>query len=204
MGQWPVHCLQHQGSAQGWGLQTSTAFMEKSCLHGKKSRLVVPALRPRQGVSEQSQLKGWEERGLAQKGPHPAARASGNADRCESSQLLSSGAEAAAHRSRQLEEGQGLRRVFSLGWWTDSSDRQQPASSSIPQTTAQPLCSQGFKWGHRVLVAAPIQKLQPSFPPSSLPEEGGNTLCQACGPEQDKGVKGQHTFLEESEEHSEG
>lgn len=192
------------GISPGLGAPNQHSFYGKKLPLWKKSRLVVPALHPRQGVSEQSQLKGQEERGLAQKGPHPAARASGNADRCESSQLLSSGAEAAAHRSRQLEEGQGLRRVFSMGWWTDPSDRQHPASSSISQTTAQPLCTQGFKWGHRVLVAAPIQQLQPSFPPSSLPEEGGNTLCQACGPEQDKGVKGQHTFLEESEEHSEG
>lgn len=91
-----------------------------------------------------------------------------------------------------------------MGWWTDPSDRQHPASSSISQTTAQPLCTQGFKWGHRVLVAAPIQQLQPSFPPFSLPDEGGNTLCQACGPEQEKGVKEQHTSLEESEKHSEG
>lgn len=164
----------------------------------------MPALHPRQGVSEQSQFKGREERGLAQKGPHPAARASGNPDWCESSQLLSPRAKAAAHRSRQLEEGQGLRRVFSMGWWIDPSDRQHPASSSISQTTAQPLCTQGFKWGHRVLVAAPIQQLQPSFPPFSLPDEGGNTLCQACGPEQEKGVKEQHTSLEESEKHSEG
>lgn len=96
-----MHCIQHQGSAKGWGLQTTTAFMEKiqaggACLH------------PRQGVLEQSQFKGRGERGFAHKGvqsPHPAAGASGNPDCWESSQLPSSREEAAAHRSQQVRKG---------------------------------------------------------------------------------------------------
>lgn len=76
-----------------------------------------------------------------------------------------------------------------MGWWTDPSDRQHPASSSISQTTAQPLCTQGFKWGHRVLVAAPIQQLQPSFPPFSLPDEGETHFVKLVGQNKKKGSK---------------
>lgn len=49
----------------------------------------------------------------------------------------------------------------------------------------------------------PAQQLQPSVPPFSLPGEGKTKLCQASGPEEDKGVKRQHTF-QKSEKCSEG
>lgn len=49
----------------------------------------------------------------------------------------------------------------------------------------------------------PVQQLQPSFPPFSLPEKEENQLCQASGPEEDKGIKGQYAF-QKYEKHSEG
>lgn len=49
----------------------------------------------------------------------------------------------------------------------------------------------------------PTQQLQPSVPPFLLPGEEDTKLCQASGPEEDKGAKRQHTF-QKSEKCSEG
>lgn len=80
----------------------------------------MPALHPRQGVLEQSQFKGGGKGALHKKGAHIQRQGlleiltDENPDWWESSQLPSSREEAAAHRSWQLEEEQGLRRVSSM------------------------------------------------------------------------------------------
>lgn len=108
-----MHCIQHQASAKGGGLQTSTAFMEKKLPLWKK-------ITQAGGACSAAQTRGVGAIPVQRQGGKGALHAEGAHIQLqeflwwESSQLLSCREEAAAHRSQQLEEGQGVRRLFSM------------------------------------------------------------------------------------------
>lgn len=111
VGQWPMHCIQHQGSAKGWGSKPAQLLWKKTpAFIGKKNKKNpgwwCVLCNPDKRCWSNPSSKAGGEKGFAQKGcPHPAAGASGNPGWWESSQLLSCREEAAAHRVQQLRRG---------------------------------------------------------------------------------------------------